>query len=186
MNQNPDPAGTADSSPTAPPPSPGYQQSSYPYPYPPGPYPGTYPPPPPPYYGYGGYNVAPAMPKNGVGIAALVIAILALMSAFSVIGGVILGLVAILLGFIAHNRVKKGEANNGGIALAGIIIGFISVILGLAFIAIWVGIFNRVGGDDYIACLREAGQNQAKIQLCAEEFQQSVENRFSVTLTPVP
>ena len=141
------------------------------------------PPPPQP---YAGYAPPPAGPRNGLGIASLVIAIVALMSSFSVVGGVILGIVAVILGFIARGRVRSGEANNGGIALAGIILGFVAMIAGLAFIAIWFGFSKEVGVTDYIDCVQNAGQDQTKIEQCADQFKQTVENRFSVTFTPTP
>ena len=114
------------------------------------------------------------------------IAIVALMASFSVVGGVILGIVAVVIGFVARGRVRSGEANNGGIALAGIILGFVAMIAGLAFIAIWVGLFNEVGAGNYIDCLQNAGQDQSKVEQCANDFQQTVENKFSVTFTPTP
>ena len=67
---------------------------------------------------------------------------------------------------------KRGEANNGGVALAGIILGFLAIIVGLAFIAIWVGVFKEVGASDYIDCLQKAGQDQNEVQQCADEFKQ--------------
>lgn len=187
MTDTPESSGMQDTPPAKPPQAFPPQQppaQQYPYPYPPGPYAGGYPPPPP--QPYAGYSPPPTGPRNGLGIASLVIAIVALVSSFSVVGGVILGIVAVVIGFAARGRVRKGEANNGGIALAGIILGFVAMIVGLAFIAIWVGVFKEVGAGDYIDCLRNAGQDQSKIRQCADEFKQNVENRFSVTLTPTP
>ena len=151
-------------------------------PYPGGPYEGGYPPPPMQYGDY--YPAGPAVPKNGLGTAALVIAIVALISSVSVVGGILLGVVAVILGFIARGRVKSGEANNGGVALAGIILGIISIIAGLAFIAIWVGLFKEVGGGGYIECLQRAGQDSAAVQQCSDEFRQSMTNRFTDAPTP--
>ena len=160
-----------------------------PYPYQPAPYPGGYPPPPPmsyqgPYPGYG--PPAPTGPRNGLGIASLAVAIVALVSSFSVAGGIVLGIVAVVLGFAARGRVKKGEANNGGVALAGIILGFVSIVVGLAFIAIWVLLVKDTGAGDYFDCMSKAGQSQSAQHQCEDEFRQSVENKFSVTLTPTP
>ncbi len=166
-------------------PTPPQPQAPYPYPYPTGAYPGGYPPPPP--QPYGGYGYAPpSAPRNGLGVTALVIAVVALLSSFSVVGGIVLGIAAVVIGFAGRSRVKRGEANNGGVALAGVILGFVAMIVGLAFIAVWVGVFKEVGAGDYIDCLQKAGQNQSEIQQCADRFKQSVENRFSVTLTPTP
>lgn len=148
-----------------------------------GAYPGSYPP-PPPQYGYGGYPPpAPAAPKNGLGVASLVVAIIAL---FSLVGGVVLGVVAIILGFLGHGRVKRGEANNGGIAIAGIVLGALSIVESIVVIGIAVWGFNEVGGTDYVECLSRAGSDQQAIENCADQFTQRVEDQFSVTLTPTP
>jgi hypothetical protein len=146
-----------------------------------GPYPGNYPPPPPqPYAGY----TAPVGPRNGLGIAALVVAIIGLVFCWTVIGGVILGVAAVILGFVARGRVKRGEASNGGVAIAGIVLGFLAIVVSLVFIPIWIGMFHEVGGSDYVDCLSKAGSDEQAIQKCADQFREHVENQFSVTLTP--
>jgi hypothetical protein len=153
------------------PPPPPYPYSSAPYP----------PPPPQP---YAGYSAPPIGPRNGLGIAALVIAIIGLALCASVVLGVILGIVAVVIGFAARGRVKRGEANNGGIAIAGIVLGFVAIIASLAFIAIWWAVFKEVGGQDYLDCISKAGNDAAKVQQCADQFRHHVEERYSVTLTP--
>ena len=198
MTENPVPPGNPDFPPSAPLPAAGGPPYPYPYapgsygpgsyppgsynpgPYPPGPYPGAYPP--APYGDY--YQGPPPAPKNGLGVAALVVAIIALIGSFSVVGGILLGIVAVILGVIARGRAKSGEATNGGVALAGIILGVVSIIAGLAFIAIWVGLFKEVGATDYFDCLQQAGQDRSEVQQCSEEFRQSVSDRLSSAPTP--
>ena len=198
MTENPVPPGNPDFPPSAPLPAAGGPPYPYPYapgsygpgsyppgsynpgPYPPGPYPGAYPP--APYGDY--YQGPPPAPKNGLGVAALVVAIIALIGSFSVVGGILLGIVAVILGFIARGRAKSGEATNGGVALAGIILGVVSIIAGLAFIAIWVGLFKEVGATDYFDCLQQAGQDRSEVQQCSEEVRQSVSDRLSSAPTP--
>jgi hypothetical protein len=144
-------------------------------------YPGSYPPPPPqPYFSYA---PPPVAPKNGLGIAALVLAIIGL---FSVVGGVVLGVVAIILGFIGYGRAKRGEATNGGVAVAGIVLGLLSIIEAIAVIALAIWGFNQVGGTDYIDCLSKAGSDQQAMQKCADQFRERVENQFSIAVTPTP
>lgn len=179
----------SETNPQAPQPTPAPPSAPpYPYPYPNpyqgGAYPGGYPPAPP--QPYGGYTPPPTGPRNGLGVAALVIAIVGLVSSFTVAGGIILGIVAVVIGFAARGRVRRGEANNGGVALAGIILGFIAIIIGLVFIVIYVYAFKEVGAGDYFDCLSKAGSDQAAQRQCEDQFRQSVEDRFSVTLTPTP
>ncbi|MGZ8803425.1 MAG: DUF4190 domain-containing protein [Mycobacterium sp.] len=157
--------------------------SEPPQPPPYGAYPGGYPP---PQYGpqYGGYPPpATAAPKNGLGTASLVVAIISL---FTVFGGIVLGVVAVILGFLGRGRVKRGEATNGGIAMAGIILGVLSILVSIAAIAIAVWGFNEVGGTDYVDCISRAGSDQQAVQDCADEFTQRVEDEFSITVTPTP
>jgi hypothetical protein len=145
-----------------------------------GAYPGSYPPPPPP--PYAGYTTTTA-PKNGLGIAALVSAIIGL---FTVFGGLVLGIVAVILGFIGWGRARRGEATNGGVAIAGIVLGFLGVIVSIVAIVLIVSFFDNVGGTDYVDCLSRAGNDEQAMQQCADQFRDRIENEFSVTITPTP
>lgn len=158
--------------PPGPPPPPSY-----------GPYPGSYPPPP---QGspYGGYPPRPSAPQNGLGIAALVTAIIALLT---VVGGVVLGVVAVILGFLGWGKAKRGEATNGGVAVAGIVLGFLSIIEAIVVIGLFIWGFGEVGGTDYVDCLSRAGSDQEAVQRCADQFTSNLEDEFSITVTtPTP
>ena len=163
-----------------------YQPGAYqPGAYPPGAYPsgayqGGYPPPPMPYGDY--YQAAPTAPKNGLGIAALVVAIIALLGSFTIVGGILGGVIALILGVIGRSRAKSGEATNGGVALAGTILGAIAIIVSLVFIPIYVGLFNDIGGGNYLECLQRSGQNNTAVEQCSNELRQTMSNR----LTDVP
>ena len=148
-----------------------------------GSYPGSYPPPPPqPYAGYS----PPVVPRNGLGISALVVAIIGLVFCWTVVGGVILGVTAIILGFVARGRVKRGEATNGGVAIAGIVLGCLAIVVSLVFIPIYIGMFQEVGFGNYIDCMQSAGNDRTAQQKCEDTFVNHMETQFSVTLTPTP
>ena len=158
--------------------------------------PGTPPPPPsqpagagypaPPPMPYAGQAPSPVSPRNGLGIGAMVVAIIGLLSCLTVVGGVLLGIVAVVMGFVARGRVKRGEADNGGVALAGVVLGFLSILAGLACIGIWVLMFRDVGGGDYVDCMNKAGQDTTAQQQCADQFRHHLETKFSMTLTTQP
>jgi amino acid transporter len=148
-------------------------------------YPGGYPPPPQQPY-YGGYQPPPTGPKNGLGIAALVAAIVGLVFCWSVFGGVVLGVVAVILGIVGYGRAKRGQATNTGVAIAGIVLGALAVIVSLAFIPIWMGVFSEVGGTDYMDCVSRAGSDPKAVEACANQLRDRMENQFSVTVTPTP
>jgi hypothetical protein len=85
-------------------------------------------------YPVGGYSPYPAAPKtNGLAIASLVCSILGL---FCGVGG-ILGLI---FGFVARGQIKRsgGTQQGRGLALAGIIVGFVFVALWAAWLALVV------------------------------------------------
>jgi hypothetical protein len=100
--------------PLDPPPAPPAYNPPPPYGPPPGygpqPYYGGYP-------GYGGY--APPRPTNGMAIASLVLGILWLYWLGSIL--------ALVFGYIAQQQIKQRGDAGGGLALAGIVLGWIGV-----------------------------------------------------------
>ncbi|MDT5370010.1 MAG: hypothetical protein QOC62_4441 [Mycobacterium sp.] len=175
----------------APPPP---QGGSYPAPPPPG---GAYPPPPPPQGGgypapppmpYDYQGAPPAAPRNGLGTAALVLAIIGLLACwipiFGTAVGVILGIIAVVLGAIGRGRVKRGEATNGGVSLAGLILGILAIVGAIVAIVLWYWLFRSVGGQDLVDCLNKAGNDTAKQEQCQEQFDQNLTSKFSITTTP--
>jgi hypothetical protein len=139
-----------------------------------------------PYDAPGG--VPPAR-RNGMGTAALVLAIIGLLICWiPFVGflGLVLGLVAMILGFIGRGRANRGEANNGGIALGGIVLGFLAIVGAIAAAALWFFVFKEAGFNDYYDCMTKAGQDQDAQQQCADKFTHNLETRFSVSLTNTP
>lgn len=153
--------------------------------YPPPNYGAGYPPPPP--QPYSGYPQGPTPTRNGLGIAALIVG---LVSIFGVVcfgfGGFVLGLVAIVLGILGRGRAKRGEANNGGVATAGIALGVLGIVVNAALLIFGVWGFMNLGGRDFVDCMQEAGNDQVAQQECADQFTHNVEDRLSITLTPTP
>jgi hypothetical protein len=118
--------------------------------------------------GYGpgpghGYPQSPqqAAPRNGMGITALV---LGLVGVF--LGMLILlfwlswipALLAVIFGFVGLGHVKKGTANNRGVALSGMILGMVGILL-----ATGTGIFAVTSIQDRVhdSILEIEGQDDA-------------------------
>jgi hypothetical protein len=137
---------------------------------------------PPPFYA----PPQPGAPKNGLGIAALVLAVVGLLSVATVFAPIILGAIAVIIGAVGRGRAKRGMADNGGVAIAGIVLGGLAIVVGFAFIAIWTTVWKDVRGGDYIDCMQRAGSNNVEQQQCANQFRRTVQDRLSVTLTPAP
>ena len=121
--------------------------------------------------GYGQpYGTPVVTVRNGLGTAALVLGILSIPAAFTVVGGVLLGLLAIIFGAIGRSRAKRGEATNGGNALAGIITGAVGLVLAIAFVAIGVGFLNSGSGKKLRDCVAQANGDRAATQVCQDQF----------------
>jgi hypothetical protein len=101
----------------------------------PDPYGGGYPG-YPGYQGYGqpGWQQGPA---NGMGITAMVLGILSvcLFCLYGVVA-IVLGVLALIFGILGRKRAQRGEATNGGMALAGIILGSVGIVIGVVVIAL--------------------------------------------------
>ncbi|WP_199566465.1 DUF4190 domain-containing protein [Streptomyces corynorhini] len=126
-------------------------------------------------YGYPGadpYGGGPA-PRNGLGIAALVVSLIGLVFFWTVVGGIVLGLLAIVFGVIGFRRGKRGEATNGTMALIGAIIGVLAILASGLIIAVGVSFFKSEGFSDLRDCLSSA-DTQAEQQKCEDDFKDSV------------
>jgi len=91
---------------------------------------------PPPYaqpYGYG-YPYVPPQRTNGLAIASMVLGILWLYWIGSIL--------ALVFGYIAKNQIRERGESGGGMATAGIVLGWIGV--GFIGIAVLVGIATSV------------------------------------------
>ena len=130
-----------------------------------------------PGYGSAPYGSAPRRPpRNGLGIAALVLGILALLTALFVVGGAF-GIAAIVLGFLGRGRAKRGEATNGGMALAGIVLGVLSLLLTVLVLVGVASLFQSEQFSNLADCLESAGNDRAAQQQCQAEFEEDVVGR---------
>lgn len=105
-----------------------------------------------------------------MGTAALVLGILAILTCWSVIGGLGLGVTGLVLGLIGRRRAKRHEATNGGIALAGAICSGIGVLGGLATITLIVLLLTSDTGQRFLDCLDAADGNSVASRQCEERL----------------
>ncbi len=125
-----------------------------------------------------GQQGQPARPVGGSGLAtaALVLGILALISSWTVIGGILLGLPAVILGFLGLGKARRGLATGRGRAIAGIILGLLSIAIAGLVIALGVAFFNSDEAQNLQDCLRDAGSDQSQVQQCEDEFRDQISN----------
>ena len=142
----------------------------------PGPPPGQYQPPPGQYpqAGYPG-----AKRRNGMGTAALVLGVVALVLVLLLIFsplGAFLGLLAVIFGIVGIVRANHREADNRGQAVTGLVTGGLALLLGIWFavsVGVWfsthVNDFNRFG-----QCINDASGPDAREE-CARQLSTDLE-----------
>lgn len=113
-------------------------------------------------------------PRNGLGVASLVLGVASLVAAISfllfplaLLGGV----VGAVLGIIALSRQRRGKATNRGQALAGVICSLLALALAIT-LSVRVGTWaahNRRPLTRLESCLARAG-NDTAVRVCFGRF----------------
>ncbi|GAA0691447.1 DUF4190 domain-containing protein [Streptomyces thermocarboxydus] len=80
-----------------------------------------------------GWGGVPPLPSNGIGVASLVLGIIAAAAFCLWPVAIVLGVLAVIFGAIGRGKANRGEATNGGQALAGVICGAVGSALALTF-----------------------------------------------------
>lgn len=127
---------------------------------------------------YSAAGPAPTEPvrRGGAGMAtaALVLGILALLTSFTVIGGIVLGILALILGILALRKANRGEADGRGRAIAGIVTGVLGVIIAVVLVAVGASLLNSKSGKNLQSCLKNANGNQSAVQKCQQQYQNDI------------
>jgi len=118
----------------APPAQPGYPAAPQ---YGATPYPAA-----PQYAAAPGYAGGYAYPKNSLAVWSLVLAILGMV----LLCGLFTGIPAVIIGNNAKRAVAAGEANNGGLATAGVVVGWIAIALSVIVVAVVALLVSNAGG----------------------------------------
>jgi hypothetical protein len=114
----------------------GYPSAPYQSGYPSAPYQSGYPSAP-----YAGGYGASQPRTNGMAIGSLVASIVGVPLTFLCYTGALGAIVGIVLGFIAINQIKQSGEEGRGFAIAGIIIGAVTLLLTVVLIIIGVGYY---------------------------------------------
>lgn len=108
--------------------------------------------------------------RNTVGTLALIVGVLALVISWTVVGGLLLGATALVLGLVGRARVRRREASNGGTALAGIVTGAVSIALATLLIVLLVRGFDSPRGRTLVNCVSSAQGNQTAANRCLDAY----------------
>ena len=127
---------------------------------------------------YGAYQQQQSSGGSGLAITALVLGILAILLSWTVLGGFILGLIAIIVGAIGSSNAKKGHATGRGMAIGGIVTGVIGILIAGVITALAAFVFSKADFGSLQECVNQA-QNQSEIDQCEREFQRDFEDQLN-------
>jgi membrane-bound ClpP family serine protease len=119
-----------------------------------------------------------ARPRNGLGVAALVLGVASLVAAISFVLfplGLIGGLVGLILGIVALVRKEPKKSTNSGQAIAGIVCSAIALVLAVN-ITVHVGTWiarNTSTFTKFDTCITQAGDRIA-VSNCIATFAREV------------
>ncbi|WP_314175554.1 DUF4190 domain-containing protein [Streptomyces winkii] len=112
-------------------------------------------------------------PRNGFGVAALTLALVGALLFWTVLGGIVLGLLALIFGIVGFRRGKRGEATNGTLAAVGAVIGALALVGSSVVLAFIVSVVSSGDYDELRACAEKA-TTQAEQEQCQKDFVKSI------------
>jgi len=125
-----------------------------------------------PYGQYTPYGTPGRHLSNGLGVTALVLGITSIFPGLYFIG-LLLGPLAVIFAILGRKRVKRGEADNGGMATAGLITGIVGTLLAAAVTVGVIVVANSHGGSRFQDCINNA-TNQQERDLCSQQFRKDL------------
>ncbi|MFD3731283.1 DUF4190 domain-containing protein [Streptomyces sp. NPDC058632] len=117
----------------------------------------------------------PGERHNGFGITALVLGLVGAVLFWTVIGGIVLGLLALVFGVLGHRHKKRGVATNGTMAVIGAVIGALVLVTSSVLLAVGAAVFNSDEFKNYTDCVEHA-DTEADRRQCAKDFDRNVDS----------
>ncbi|MGW0121171.1 DUF4190 domain-containing protein [Streptomyces sp. NPDC003327] len=107
--------------------------------------------------------------SNGLAIASLVLGIAAVLLFWTVFGGIVLGLLALVLGVIGARRARRGGGPRSGMSVTGAVLGALGMLASAVILAIGASILNSDEFKNFDDCVAHAG-TQAERDACTRDF----------------
>ncbi|MFW0108649.1 DUF4190 domain-containing protein [Rothia sp. P7181] len=120
------------------------------------------------------------VPGEGMSLAALILGILGFLSGWLVIGG-LLGLIALILGIMALRKLKPYPMAGRGKAIAGIILGVLSILAAIVMAFFWSVAIN-IGFEAAEHC-KEYQDNPTQLEQCITDYTDSKSKGIEVEIS---
>lgn len=115
----------------------------------------------------------PRPPRNGFGVAALTLGLVGVLLFWTVLGGAVLGLLALIFGILGYRRGRRGEATNGTLSLVGAVIGAFALVGSAVVLVFAVSVLSSGNYEELESCVRDAATT-AEQEQCERDFLESV------------
>ena len=104
-----------------------------------------------------------------MGIAALVLGVLALVFSWTILGGFIFGVLGVVLAVIHNARVRQQRATGRGMGVAALVLGIIGIAISAILFAVGAWLFGT-RSENYLDCVNNANGNQQEIRRCVDRY----------------
>ncbi|MGW0548679.1 DUF4190 domain-containing protein [Streptomyces altiplanensis] len=111
--------------------------------------------------------------SNGLAIAALVLGVVAILLFWTVFGGILLGLLAVIFGIIGARKARGSRAPHGKMAIIGAVLGALGLIASVVIIAIGASVLNSEEFKNFDDCVQQAG-TQSEREACERDFNKNI------------
>ena len=126
-----------------------------------------------------GYEAAPPQQNNGVALAAMILGILSLLGLLFLFPGLILGVIALILGIVGVKKANSiiGPGSRKGMAISGIVMGAIATILSALMLIFGISVAKQLLDDGVMeACEQFQGDNEQYQSCIEDEIEKSLNN----------
>ncbi|WP_241192736.1 DUF4190 domain-containing protein [Streptomyces sp. ADI96-02] len=110
---------------------------------------------------------------NGFAVTALVLGLLACLFFWTVVGGLLLGLLAAVFGILAVLRTRGGRAPRRVMAIVGASLGVLGLLGSALVLVVGLSVLDSESYSGFEDCMRDAGSRSAEDR-CAEDFADSL------------
>ena len=126
-----------------------------------------------------GYEAPPPQQNNGVALAAMIVGILSLLGLLFLFPGLILGVIALILGIVGVKKANSivGPGSRKGMAISGIVMGAIATILSALMLIFGISVAKQLLNDGVFEACEQFEGNNEQYQSCIEdEVEKSLNN----------
>lgn len=117
-------------------------------------------------YDMGQYGAAPKPAGTGLGIAALVLGIVALLTCWFVLG-IIPGLVGLVLGIVALRKLGRTPGTSKALPIIGIVLSVLGILAGIFFLVVYGAVFDSILNGECAQYLQ--ANDEVGFQRCIEQ-----------------